>query len=381
MASPLIRRTASAFSLLAVLIMASCGGQSPGAPTGGGAGSAGTAETPCENGEPAPTIAYIAPNNDDPRYETHDRPAFEAGVKALSPNSTFLYYNSEGSVEKQQEQARAAMVEGVDVISFVPNDVKAAAAIVREAHEKGVKVISLGRLVDGEEVDFLVSYDPVEFGRIQAGALIDAMKDRGTDSKPVVMINGAPTDDLAVGFAEGAREAFEAAGIEVGFDQDDTDWTAATAERLMDQAITALGKDEIGGVFGTVDLLSAAIISSMKRAGMDPTQIPVSGANSNVDGIQRVLVGEQASDLYSSIVNDHQMNAAAAVALGCDEPVPADVINGSKEGIDAFMSEWHIVTKDNIKEVIVDDNPNFLDLDVVCAPPYDEACQEQGLTN
>src|SRR4051812_15993278 len=122
-----------------------------------------------------PTIALLLPNVDAPRYENQDRPKFTAALKKYCPRCKLLYYNADNDVAKQQSQAESAIAQGANVISFVPVDVKAGATIVNEAHAKGVKVVSLGRLVIGAPVDALVSYDPLVVGNQQATALVKAM--------------------------------------------------------------------------------------------------------------------------------------------------------------------------------------------------------------
>src|SRR3954449_3680052 len=146
-----------------------------------------------------PTVALLLPNVDAPRYENQDRPKFTAALKKYCPRCKLLYYNADNDVAKQQSQAESAIAQGANVITFVPVDVKAGATIVNEAHAKGVKVVSLGRLVLGAPVDALVSYDPLVVGNQQASTLVKAMKARGLAGKQIVEINGAPTDDLAVG--------------------------------------------------------------------------------------------------------------------------------------------------------------------------------------
>ncbi len=56
------------------------------APTTGGAG----ATAPAASGGAGAKIAYLLPETKTTRYETHDRPDFEAKVKQLCPNCQVL---------------------------------------------------------------------------------------------------------------------------------------------------------------------------------------------------------------------------------------------------------------------------------------------------
>ena len=383
----------AALATVGVLALSACSSAATTAPTApaaaptapAAASTAPAAATPCKSGKPAPTIALIMPNNDDPQYEQQHVPAFKAAIAAISPDIKILNFNSEASVQMQQTQAESAITQGAQVISLVPNDIKAAATIANEAKAAGVKVIALGRLIQGAPVDALISYDPAYIGQIQGKALVAAMKERGLQDKMIVMLNGAPSDDLAVGFKKGAHDILDTSGIKIGAEYDDIDWTPATAQRQMEQAITKLGAENIGGVLAVTDGVAGAAAAAMKMAGMDLTKIPMTGQNSDPDGIQRLLIGEQTIDVYRSLVKDEGVNAKLSVALGCGDPLPADLINGTKNNgfmdVPAYLAQtiWP-VTKDTIKSVIVADNPNFLDLTKICTPTYAAACAAAGLT-
>ena len=118
----------------------------------------------------------------------------------------------------------SAITNGAQAISLVPVDVKASASIANMA-ERGVKIVSLGRLILNAPVDALVSYDPLVVGNQQAQALVDAMKAQGLTDKQIVEINGAPTDDLAVGFKQGAHQILDKSGIKIGREYDTPDWS------------------------------------------------------------------------------------------------------------------------------------------------------------
>jgi D-xylose transport system substrate-binding protein len=344
-----------------------------------GPAAAGAAQT---GGTPAPTIALLLPNVDAPRYENQDRPKFTAALQQICPDCKLLYYNAENDQAKQQSQAESAITNGATVISFVPVDVKASAAIAQYAHDKDVKVVSLGRLVLNASVDALVSYDPLVVGNQQATTLVAAMKANGTSNKQIVEINGAPTDDLAVGFKQGAHQILDTSGIQIGREYDTPDWSPARSQQEMDQAITALGKDQIGGVLAANDATAGAVVASLKNAGLDPHQIPITGLDADTAGLQRILTGEQLMTVYQPIQDAQVANAKLALALGQGNPLPSDLINGSRNNglldVPAYMYKTVIVTRDNMMQTVLAE-PNYVDVNQLCAAPYDTACVDAGI--
>jgi D-xylose transport system substrate-binding protein len=102
-------------------------------------------------------IALLLPETKTARYETQDRPLFEAKVKALDPNIEILYSNANQDAAQQQSQADAALTNGANVLVLDPVDSASAASIVTKAKAKGVPVISYDRLILNADVDYYVS--------------------------------------------------------------------------------------------------------------------------------------------------------------------------------------------------------------------------------
>src|SRR6188508_2632326 len=54
-------------------------------------------------------IAFLLPESKTARYETQDRPLFEAKVKELCSGCQVVYSNADQDASKQQQQAEAAL--------------------------------------------------------------------------------------------------------------------------------------------------------------------------------------------------------------------------------------------------------------------------------
>src|SRR6266508_2278373 len=145
-------------------------------------------------------IALLLPETKTARYEAADRPLFEAKVKALCSDCRIIYSNADQKADEQQNQADAALTNGAKVMVLDPVDSASAASIVSKA------------------------------------------KEDGKSSGNLVMINGAPTDNNAKLFKEGAHSVLDGSGFKFGKEYDTPDWSPNKAQDEMDQAITALGK-------------------------------------------------------------------------------------------------------------------------------------------
>jgi len=327
-------------------------------------------------------IALLLPETKTTRYEAQDRPLFEAKVKALCSDCRIVYSNADQKADLQQNQADAALTNGAKVLVLDPVDSASAASIVTKAKAQSVPVISYDRLILNADVDYYISFDNEQVGKLQGEALVDKLKEDGK-SGSIVMINGAPTDNNAKLFKQGAHSVIDGSGFKVGKEYDTPDWSPDKAQNEMEQAITALGKNGFVGVYAANDGTGGGAIAAMKGAGIDPSSRPVTGQDAELAAIQRILVGEQYMTVYKAIKPEAEQAAELAVNLlngnraAADALATAKVNNGTKDVASVLLPPV-AVTKDNVKDTIVADN--FLPTDQICAGPASSACTAAGIT-
>jgi D-xylose transport system substrate-binding protein len=303
-------------------------------------------------------IALLLPETKTARYETQDKPLFEAKVKELAPDAEILYSNANQDAAEQQSQADAALTNGADVLVLDPVDSASAASIVAKAVEQGVPVISYDRLILNAEVDYYVSFDNEKVGNLQGQALLDKLTADGDAGKTIVMINGSPTDNNATLFKAGAHSVLDGQ-VTIGAEYDTPDWSPDKAQTQMDQAITKLGKNGFVGVLCANDGTAGGAIAAMKGAGIDPTTRPTTGQDAELAGIQRILLGEQFMTVYKAIKLEAEAAAELAVALAKGEAVPTSMqlsmVNNGTKDVESVLLAPVAVTKDNIKDTVVAD--------------------------
>jgi D-xylose transport system substrate-binding protein len=327
-------------------------------------------------------IALLLPENETPRYESDDRPDFEKSVEELCEDCEVLYSNAGGDAEKQQSQAEAALTQGAEVLVVDPMDSKSAAAIAEKAQAQNVPVVSYDRLIENGEVDAYVSFDNEEVGELQAETLAKKLKEDGSPSGPVIMINGDPADPNAALFKAGAHKGFEAAGVKIAKEYDTPGWSAENAQREAQQAITALGNNGFAGIYAANDDTGGGAIAALKGAGINPEEKPVTGQDSTVAGLQRILAGQQYLTIYKEIEPQAKISAEFAVALAEGEEGPTDKVteeidNGAGK-VPSVLLIPIAVTKDNVKSTVVADG--FVSPSELCTGPYVSACKEAGIS-
>jgi D-xylose transport system substrate-binding protein len=331
------------------------------------------------------TIALLLPEHTTARYETQDRPLFEAKLKSLCPNCNILYNNANQDANAQLSQAQAALTNGAKVLVLDPVDSKAAGAIADLAKAQNVPVIAYDRLISNSDgVNYYISFDNAKVGALQAQALVDALTAMGKTDPHIVMINGDPADNNAALFKQGAHSVFDplvAAGkLTIDKEYDTPNWLPSNAQNEMQQALTALN-NKVDGVYCANDGTAGGAIAAMKAAGISPLP-PVTGQDAQLDAIQRILTGEQTMTVYKAIKPEAEDAAILAFDLLTNTPVPASMTNGAttnngKIDVPSILLTPVVVTKDNIKQTVVADG--FWTAQQICTAAYASACSAAGI--
>lgn len=364
-------------AILAVLAtagvgLAACGDDDKAGTSGGGGGAAEKAG--------GKKIALLLPESKTTRYEAQDRPLFTAELKRQCGDCELIYSNADQDPAKQQQQAEAAITKGAEVLVLDPVDSASAASIVTRAKQSKIPVISYDRLITDADVDYYISFDNEQVGKLQGESLSKALGT--TDGKQIVMINGAPTDNNASLFKKGAHSVIDASGVKVGKEYDTPDWSPDKAQNEMEQAITALGKETIDGVYAANDGTAGGAIAAMKSAGLDPAKIPVTGQDAELAGVQRILLGEQYMTVYKAIKPQAEAAASLALALARGEKPKSGLINGETDNgmkqVPSVLLTPVAVTVDNVADTVVKDG--FLKVADLCTGRYAAACTKAGIS-
>jgi len=381
-------------SIVLTLVLTACG--APATPTVAPATQAPTmaateaptmaaTEAPATQAPTGGKIALLLPETKTTRYESADKPDFEAKMQELCPDCQIIYSNANQDATQQLSQAEAALTNGAQVLVLDPVDSAAAATIADKAKAQGVPVIAYDRLIlNSDGVSYYISFDNQEVGKLQAQSLVDKLTQMGVQNPSIVMINGSPTDNNASLFKAGAHSVFDplvqAGTLTIAKEYDTPDWSPDQAQTEMQQALTALG-NKVDGVYAANDGTASGAIAAMKAAGLNPLP-PITGQDAELAGIQRILAGEQYMTVYKAIKPEAEAAAQLAYDLLTNTSVPADMTNGKTVNngtidVPSVLLTPIAVTKDNIKDTVVKDG--FWTVQQICTADYAAACTTAGL--
>lgn len=357
-------------SIALALALGACGtssNSSSSSSNSGGSGSSGGAKSGA--------IGLLLPESKTTRYEAFDHPLFAAKLKELCPKCSLKYANANQDAAQQQSQADSLLTQGVKVLVLDPVDSKAAQAITNKAKAQGVPVVSYDRLADGP-VNYYVSYDNVRVGKLQGQSLLQALGPKAKSGK-IIWINGAPTDPNAAQFKQGAHSVLNGK-VNVGKEFDTPDWSPDKAQTEAQQAITSVGKGNIVGIYSANDGMAAGIAAAVQDAGISPVP-PLTGQDAQIDGIQRIVAGQQYMTVYKAIKPEADAAAEMAVDLlqGKSYDKATATAKNSVGSVKAQLFTPVAVTQKNIRSTVVKDG--FYKVSQICTGQYAKACKKIGL--
>ncbi|MDN4521056.1 substrate-binding domain-containing protein [Mycolicibacterium austroafricanum] len=307
------------------------------------------------------------------RWETKDRPALEAAFQNAGVDYTIQ--NAEGSADTMATIADGMIADGVTVLAIVNLDSDSGASIQQKAASQGVKTIDYDRLTLGGSADVYVSFDNNVVGELQGQGLVDCLGGRPAN---VVFLNGSPTDNNATLFSSGAHSVVDATpSITIVGEQAVPDWDNDKAVTIFEQLYTA-ADGRVDGVYAANDGLAGSVISILeknKRAG----QVPVTGQDATVEGLQNILAGTQCMTVYKSATEEANALAEVAIALATGEQPQTTSTSRDDTGgrdVPSVLLTPKSITKDNIN-VVFDDGGQSKD--EVCSGQFAEACSAAGV--
>ncbi|WP_455359781.1 sugar ABC transporter substrate-binding protein [Streptomyces sp. SYSU K21746] len=322
-------------------------------------------------------IGLLLPEKQTARYEKFDRPLIEKRIKELAPDATVTYLNAEQDEDEQKRQFNDLITQQVDAIILGAVDTWTISSAVERADDEGIPVVAFDRLAEGP-IDAYASFDNEEVGRVQGKALLEALGDKA-ESGRIVMMNGAITDPNAALFKKGAHSVLDGK-VDVGKEYDTKEWKPENAYDNMEAAASALGTDNIVGVYSANDGMAGGVIDALKAVGFAEIP-PVTGQDAELAAVQRIVAGEQFMSVYKPYAPEAAAAAEMAVALArgdkLDRIAKSEVDSPTTTDIPSVLVPVVSLTKDNIDDTVVKDG--VYTVAEICTPKYEKACEALGL--
>ncbi len=365
-------RAATAIAAALVFGLTACGGDSGGGDTGSsgsGSGSSGGSEAQGK-------VGVILPDTESSvRWESFDRPYLEEAFKKAGVEADIQ--NAEGDPDRMTTIAEQMITQGATVLAIVNLDSASGAQIEDAADQEGVQTIDYDRLTLGGKAKYYVSFDNTEVGRLQGQGLAQCL---GEDKDAnIAFLNGSPDDNNATLFADGAHEVLDKiTNYKQVAEQAVPGWDNQQAATIFEQLYTQANGD-IQGVLAANDGLAGSVISILEKNDQ-AGKVPVTGQDATVEGLQRILSGDQCMTVYKSV--REEANALAELAVSMikgEEGKTTGEVEDSEGGrsVPSVLLKPQAIFRDNVKDVVDDE---FVKADDLCTGEFADACSELGIS-
>ena len=301
----------------------------------------------CTKEEPV-KIGFLIHDLDKERWE-NDKDYFVEKVKELGGTVEVRIANNDA--EKQMQQAEELLQNGSDVLVIIPVDQFAASEIVNKATEKDVNVISYDRLIKNCHLDFYVSTDNVEIGKLQAEYL--------TTIKPTgkyALIGGAERDNnskfLYLGQMNVLQPLVERGDIEIVYNEFTNAWKEEEGYEHTKRILQTT--PDVDAIIAGNDAIAIGAINALHEAGKE-NDVLVAGMDADLRNLQEIVAGHQTCTVYKPYEKLASTAAEIAMKLANNEESGRtyQTVSNGEMLVPAVLHEAMIVNRENLKLTVI----------------------------
>lgn len=296
-------------------------------------------------------VGYLIPNTKIERYKK-EQVYFEEKIRELGGEAITL--SAEYDDKLQIKQADELISKGVKVLVVNCVNQNTAAAIVRNAHEKNIKVIAYDRMISNCDLDYYLSFDNVEVGK-QMAEYAMKLKPEGN----YILLGGDRADKNAIFVKNGQLQvldpAIQSGKVKIVYNIYVEDWSGENAEHDMVEflKLTGITPDVI---LSSNDGMATGAIAALKLYNLDG-KVVVTGQDAELAACRNIVQGRQSMTVYKPIKRLANAAAELAMQLAKRERIAnagTTISNGTKN-VDAILLNPVVVDKDNLKATVIAD--------------------------
>lgn len=248
------------------------------------------------------------------------------GAKAAAEKAgvNLITVDAGDDAAKQTSDVEDLVSKNVSVLIVNPVDSDAIAPAVRDAVERGVKVISVDRMVSGVDVDCQIASDNVEGARMATEYLVELIGE-GAKAAEIQGVPGASaTIDRGEGFHLVADEKLNVAAAQTA------NFNRAEGMTVMENVLQSAS--DIKGVFAHNDEMALGALEAVLSSGKD---IKVVGFDATDDAVSAVKDGKMAATVAQQPdkMGETAVNTAVKLINGesVEKSIPVEVTLITKE--------------------------------------------------
>ncbi|MFE0451814.1 multiple monosaccharide ABC transporter substrate-binding protein [Streptomyces sp. NPDC058914] len=260
------------------------------------------------------TIGIALPTQASERWVTEGKSVVE-DLRAKGYQAKLVY--GQDKPDTQVAQIEELIEQGVDALIIAAIDNKSLNDVLQQAADAGIAVISYDRLILGtKNVDYYVSFDNEQVGRLQARYIIDRLGlEEGKGPFDIELFAGSPDDNNTKYFFDGAMALLQpfldseqlivrSGQTKLG-EVTTLRWDGPTAQKRMDAILAESYKSRtVDAVLSPYDGISLGVLSALKADGYGSGSKPlpiVTGQDAELAAVKSIIAGEQSQTIYKDV--------------------------------------------------------------------------------
>ncbi len=258
--------------------------------------------------------------------------------------------NANGSLSEQVDEIEYFIEQQVDVIILVmvtsSEDTSELRSVIKKAQNASIPVIAYDRLVLDAGVDYYISFDNEEVGRLMAQHMKEHLGGSGT----ILQICGPTADNNVAQVMTGFSKELEGSDLTVTETDYAEGWMGEMGFQYTSSYLAA--NEAPSGIMCGNDSIAGNTIRSLSENRLAGS-VCVVGQDADLDACQRIVEGTQCMTVYKPVEKLAQRAAELAVDLaGGVKPAAEDTINDGSYDVPYEKLSPIAVTKDNMDEEI-----------------------------
>jgi D-xylose transport system substrate-binding protein len=277
---------------------------------------------------------------------------FKEKAQQLGADVIIMEANDDDAL--QYERALEMFDEGIDVLCLIAVNTNTAAAIVREAKSRDIKVIAYNRMIKSEELDLYISGDNKKLGEDMCASVLN-VKPEGK----YIILSGDKFDRNGVELDQSIQNVLEpsiqSGKIEIIYQTFVEDWNEYNAEFELNQVLSFSGeKPDV--IIAAYDGIADGAIRALKKFDL-AGDVLVTGQDAELRAIKNIISGKQLMTVYHPLKTLGHKAAELAFDLANNKTPDKSELSYVNNGI-AEVPTIKIgsipITKDNIQSVLID---------------------------
>ncbi|NNF70396.1 MAG: sugar ABC transporter substrate-binding protein [Acidimicrobiia bacterium] len=296
------------------MILAACGDGDDAADDGGD-----TATTAADSGGETFEVYALLPQGNDQPYGTTYLPPFEAKAAELGMNVTIT--NSQYDADKQASECEVAVAAEPDLIILWPAVGDTVRPCLEAAADAGIPVTVTNSDLNPEDQELSAAYSgPDTYGQGVASAEIFCEL-AGGDDVGIIMVNGLTGNSTAIDRENGFEDTINDQCPNVTIlARQPGNWNKDESQIAASEMITAVGAENIGGVYAADDTMVAGVVDALKAQDIDPASLIVTSIGNTFLGNPLVINGEVDGTVFQSSSWDGENAAVTAYEVLTENP-------------------------------------------------------------